>query len=737
MAGPGVGGPVLRFHVGVQPRSILGADRKPVGDNVTGVAGDPQPDRDCEHQGDERHRDSATPEFTPPVAEGVEPVRREDADRYEEHRVLIDPPVLERKDRNAQHDPRREPGLQPIPPAPERGERAVRRERERNGPARRGLGAAFDETPERPSRDVSHRRGDVQVGPANSLELTVRGEIRHHHANRECEPGQPPGTVRGEPPPPISTVTSKVGEQRKEHERDHDRNEHEFEAQRDSGRDPGPQEPSAAAIGGPGAHRTPQRHEQGYADQALDLAQLHGLGRRVVRTDHQERYRRADPLMIEPGAQGGGEEPSEREQRGEFEQVQCNFPVPHEGAARKVEGVDTRLFHIPEIAVEHVAAGELARAGRKQRLVSREWLHRNEQTERGDRDEREPDAPAKRGLGHSGDGTWRTRLGFARLCYLGDSTDMRIPGPSLSSVSRTAAALPAAVFAPARGIVASVARRALVDRSAARVELDFATDTDPGLFGPDSVTWRVHADRSMLIGGLRALFLQVLHPLTMAGVAQHSAYQHDPLGRLARTGRFVAATTYGTTAEAERAITMVRNVHQRVRGTAADGRPYDASDPALLAWVHNVEVESFLLAYRRYGPGLRDGDADRYVGEMAALGRRLGAVDVPESAAELTEWIDGHPETAMTKAARDTIRFLVFPSIPRPMLPTYGVIAAAAADLLPLRRRLTLGLWPVPLADPFLVRPTAAALLAVLGWALGPVPVPQARHRDQANNGEA
>jgi hypothetical protein len=93
-----------------------------------------------------------------------------------------------------------------------------------------------------------------------------------------------------------------------------------------------------------------------------------------------------------------------------------------------------------------------------------------------------------------------------------------------------------------------------------RRELDFATDAEPGWFGPDSMTWRIHADRSMLVGGLRALYLQVLHPLAMAGVAEHSAYREGPLGRLARTGRFVAATTYGTSAEAERAVGAVRTL---------------------------------------------------------------------------------------------------------------------------------------------------------------------------------
>jgi len=280
---------------------------------------------------------------------------------------------------------------------------------------------------------------------------------------------------------------------------------------------------------------------------------------------------------------------------------------------------------------------------------------------------------------------------------------------------------------PARDLVGSVARRALAGPASRRAEIELATAEEPGWFGPDSMTWRIHADRSMIIGGLRALLLQVMHPLAMAGVAQHSAYREDPLGRLARTGHFIAATTYGTRAEAERAVAAVTAIHTRVRGTASDGRPYEANAPQLLAWVHNVEVESFLLAYRRYGTGrLEAADADRYVAEMATVGERLGARDLPRTEADLRTWIDTVPELAMTSEARDTIRFLVLPNLPLPMLPTYGVIAAAAADLLPRHRRLALGLWPVPLVDPLLVRPAAASLLALLGWALGPPPLPAA-----------
>lgn len=301
---------------------------------------------------------------------------------------------------------------------------------------------------------------------------------------------------------------------------------------------------------------------------------------------------------------------------------------------------------------------------------------------------------------------------------------MRVPALLPSPVARALTDVSSVALAPARRVLGSVARSVLAGQSSGRPDLVFATDADPGLFGPDSVTWRVHRDRSMLVGGVRALLLQVLHPLAMAGVAQHSAYRSDPLGRLARTGRFVAATTYGTTPEAEDAIALVRRVHTHVRGTASDGRAYDASDPELLAWVHNVEVDSFLSAYRQYGPDLTDADADRYVAEMARLGRMLGAVDVPDTARGLSEWVVRAPGLAMTGEARQAVRFLVLPSLPARMLPVYGVIVAAAADLLPLRQRVTLGLWPVPFVDPLVVRPATAALLGLLDWALGPPPLP-------------
>jgi uncharacterized protein (DUF2236 family) len=255
------------------------------------------------------------------------------------------------------------------------------------------------------------------------------------------------------------------------------------------------------------------------------------------------------------------------------------------------------------------------------------------------------------------------------------------------------------------------------------------------LFGPDSVTWRVHAHPSALIGGLRALIVQTLHPLAMAGIAEHSTYRDDPLGRFRRTAQFVNATTYGTTREANAAIELVRRIHPRIRGTAPDGRPYRADDPALLSWVHNVEVNSIVVAYRRFGPGLRTDAADRYVSEMTRVGAAVGADDLPETSRELHKWVETHPERRVTADARRAVRFLVFPRIPRLMLPPYAMLAAAALSLVPVRERIALRVPSFPPAEPIFLVPATRAYLAAIGLALGPSPARRAAHARLADAG--
>lgn len=253
-------------------------------------------------------------------------------------------------------------------------------------------------------------------------------------------------------------------------------------------------------------------------------------------------------------------------------------------------------------------------------------------------------------------------------------------------------------------------------------------EQDPGLFGPDSATWAVHTDVSMIVGGLRALLLQTMHPPTMAGVADHSNYRQDPLGRLHRTGEFVGVTTFGTTEEAERAIAAVRRIHTRVRGTTPDGRPYDATDPHLLMWVHGTEVDSFLRARERYGAEpLATGADDRYIDEMAEVAQRLGVVDPPRSRAALRRILSSYrPELEVGRQARDTVRFLAWPPLPLVARPAYGVVFAAASSMLPPFARRRLRLPVAPLAEPLAIRPAATVLLRTLGWALGDHPSRQA-----------
>jgi len=247
---------------------------------------------------------------------------------------------------------------------------------------------------------------------------------------------------------------------------------------------------------------------------------------------------------------------------------------------------------------------------------------------------------------------------------------------------------------------------------------ELATADDPGLFGPASTAWRVHGDAAMLVGGLRALLLQTLHPLAMAGVAEHSDYKHDPWRRLHRTGRFIGATTFGNTESAESVIATVRAVHDRVHGVAPDGRPYAANDPHLLLWVHVTEVDSFLNAFVHYGYGrLTDAEKDGYVAEMAEVAERLGSAQPPRTQAELSAVLDGfRSECALDDQAKEAVRFLLLPPVPLAARGLYGLIGAAAVAGLPEWARSMLRL-PMPPGVPTLaIHPAAAALTRTLGW---------------------
>jgi len=210
---------------------------------------------------------------------------------------------------------------------------------------------------------------------------------------------------------------------------------------------------------------------------------------------------------------------------------------------------------------------------------------------------------------------------------------------------------------------------------------------DPGLFGPDSVCWQVHSDfPSMLCGGISALMLQMLHPLALAGVWDHSNFRDDMLGRLRRTSQFIAGTTFAPTADARRLIERVRQIHLPVRGTAPDGRPYSASDPELLAWVHVAEVRCFLAAYLRYcNPGLSEAAQDRYYAEVARIAEALGASDIPRSRRCVESYLTRmRPELACDERTTEVLSLLLHAPSPNLMTrPVRRLMTQAGVDLLP------------------------------------------------------
>ncbi len=244
----------------------------------------------------------------------------------------------------------------------------------------------------------------------------------------------------------------------------------------------------------------------------------------------------------------------------------------------------------------------------------------------------------------------------------------------------------------------------------------------PRWFPEHSPIRQVHGDASMFVGGLRALLLQSLHPLAMAGVAGHSGYKGDPWGRLQRTSHFLAVTTFGTADDADAMVRRIRRVHETVRGTADDGRPYAASDPHLLRWVHVAEVDSFLGAHQAHGRRpLDQAGRDEYVAQTARVAEALGAVDPPRSEAELHGQLAAYrPELSGTPAAREAARFILLtPPLPALARVPYAAIAAGAVGMLPAWARGELGLPPLP---GVLARPAGTAITRTIRWAMAVPP---------------
>jgi uncharacterized protein (DUF2236 family) len=248
---------------------------------------------------------------------------------------------------------------------------------------------------------------------------------------------------------------------------------------------------------------------------------------------------------------------------------------------------------------------------------------------------------------------------------------------------------------------------------------------DAGWFGPGSTIWSVHADAATLVGGVRALLVQAMHPTVLAGFDQHSDYRDDPESRLQRTAAFVTVTTFGTSAQAAAACERVRRAHEPVRGRTPDGRPYDADDPGLLGWVHLALADSLAVSVARYGR--TSFDLDRYLADMAVVGDRLGAANVPHDSRELAaSWRHYLPQLSVTEATSDAHAFLLNPPLPARIRRPYQVIAAAAAASLPPELRRLLASRPV-LSD-LPARLVGRAATRLLSGVLGESPAARAAH---------
>ena len=245
----------------------------------------------------------------------------------------------------------------------------------------------------------------------------------------------------------------------------------------------------------------------------------------------------------------------------------------------------------------------------------------------------------------------------------------------------------------------------------------------PRWFEPGSPITRVHGDASMFVGGIRALLMQTLHPVAMQAVSEHSGFRGDMWGRLARTSRFLAVTTFGTADDAQQAVDVVRAIHERVTGTTPEGAPYSAADPHLLLWVHVAEVDSFLRAHDVYGDRpLTPAERDEYVAQTAEVARRLGVPEPPTTVADLRRVLaDFRPELRGTPEAREAIRYLlVKPPLPLAARAPYGVLTSAAVGLMPVWTRRHLRLPWLPVAERTVVRGLGAAAVGTIRWAMTP-----------------
>lgn len=249
-----------------------------------------------------------------------------------------------------------------------------------------------------------------------------------------------------------------------------------------------------------------------------------------------------------------------------------------------------------------------------------------------------------------------------------------------------------------------------------------ASSDEPGLFLPDEAPWVAHADLATLVGGIRALLMQALHPGSLTGVRSHSRYKSDPLGRLSGTIRWLTVTTFASTASVSLEANRVNRMHAAVKGsyTTSSGKTVDyaATDPDLLRWVHIAFMDSFLRSHQQYSTRPLPGGADAYIRLWSKSVIPLGLTDVPMSEAEMIAEIDRYrPELAVTDETREVIKWIKNPPLPATSLPAYTFLFKAALASLPRDYQEMIGLDHPPI---HVLRPITVNLLKLIRLSIGP-----------------
>lgn len=251
---------------------------------------------------------------------------------------------------------------------------------------------------------------------------------------------------------------------------------------------------------------------------------------------------------------------------------------------------------------------------------------------------------------------------------------------------------------------------------------EVAQSNRPGLFLPDEAPWVAHADLATLVGGIRALLMQALHPGSLTGVRQHSRYQADPLGRLSGTIRWLTVTTFASDASVSGEADRVNQMHQRVKGkyttSSGETKNYQAADPDLLRWVHIAFMDSFLRCHQLFSPRPLPGGADAYIRLWSKSVKPLGLDEVPMSEAELLADLEHYrPELAVTQDTREVIRWIKHPPLPKTSLPAYRFLFRAALASLPRDYQDMIGLGNPSLR---FIKPITRGLLGLMRVAIGP-----------------